>query len=173
MGVTPVQLSALCFSLAMLSHPAMAQVPGCIGDAPRAGRQVLHCTGGFTIELEQGAEFHFREAPGLNAPASAEVGSGAVLLSHPTQTGRRPELQILTPQAVASVRGTTFIVDVANAGTSVFVIDGAVAVARRAASATVILRQGDGVDVDAGTQPLQRKHWKPNRVAALLARFGR
>jgi hypothetical protein len=173
MSMIVVQLSALYISLAMIASPAMAQVPGCVGDAPRAGRQILHCNGDFTIELEQGADFHFRNPPGTNAPASAEVHGGAVLISHPATTRARPELQILTPQAVASVRGTTFIVDVANARTSVFVVDGTVVVARRVASMAVILHRGDGVDVDEGTGPLQRKHWKPNRVTALLARFGR
>jgi len=173
MSVSAIQMSVLYISLAMLASPATAQIPGCTGDAPRAGRQILHCNGGFTIELEQGADFHFRNPPGTNAPASAEVNSGAVLINHPATTRKRPELQILTPQAVASVRGTTFIVDIANARTSVFVVDGTVEVARRVASTVVILHRGDGVDVDAGTGPLQRKHWQPNRVAALLARFGR
>jgi FecR protein len=173
MSVTVVQLSALYVSLAMLAGPAMAQVPGCTSDAPRAGRQILHCNGGFTIELEQGADFHFRNPLGTNAPASAEVHGGAVLISHPTTTRTPPELQILTPQAVASVRGTTFIIDVTYAHTAVFAIDGTVMVARRVASTTIVLHRGDGVDVDEGTGPLQRKHWKPNRVTALLARFGR
>jgi ferric-dicitrate binding protein FerR (iron transport regulator) len=167
MGTTPIQVSSLCLSVVMIAHTAMAQVPGCTAAGTRAGREILHCAGGFNIELEQGAVFRF----GQGAPPKAEIDSGAVLIDHPARTGS--ELQILTPQAVASVRGTTFIVDVVNPRTSVFVISGAVAVARRGGSVAVILHGGDGVDVDAGTSPLQRKRWKPARAAALLARFGR
>jgi ferric-dicitrate binding protein FerR (iron transport regulator) len=155
--------------LAMSFHPAVAQVPGCTSVPAPTGpvRTIVHCPGGFTIEVEQGAQF--RRLDQGQVPSATELDSGAVMIDHPA---RPPvKFQILTPLAVASVRGTTFVVDVPFARTSVFVVRGAVSVARRSGAESVLLRQGDGVDVDNG--PLVRKHWAPARVAALLARFGR
>jgi hypothetical protein len=49
-----------------------------------------------------------------------------------------------------------------------------VTVTRAAAGASVLLRAGEGVDVDGGgSGPLRVASWPRERVAALLARFGR
>jgi ferric-dicitrate binding protein FerR (iron transport regulator) len=164
-----IQHWALGLLLAMSLHPAVAQVPGCTSAPASSGpaREILHCPGGFTIEVEQGAQFHRLDQGGV--PSSTELNGGAVLIDH---SGRaREKFQILTPQAVASVRGTTFIVDVPFGRTSVFVVHGTVSVARRSGRESVLLWRGYGVDVD--NEPLVRKRWAPARAAALLARFGR
>ena len=80
--------------------------------------------------------------------------------------------EVITPQAIAAVRGTKWAVDVADGKTSVFVVTGRVAVSREPGSPGVELGPGEGVDVEAGTAPLTVRKWGAPRVAALLARFG-
>ena len=80
--------------------------------------------------------------------------------------------EVITPQAIAAVRGTKWAVDVAAGKTSVFVVDGRVAVSREAVDPAVTLGPGEGVDVEAGTAPLTVRRWGAARAAALLARFG-
>jgi len=87
----------------------------------------------------------------------------------------------MTPQAIAAVRGTRWVVEVTKQRTSTLVLAGAVE-ARRPAAATSALRPGEGVDVAAGNGPtdsargparLVAGRWAQMRVDALLARFGR
>jgi len=80
--------------------------------------------------------------------------------------------QVITPQAIAAVRGTRWAVDAADAKTSVFVVEGRVAVGRRKGSHSVTLGPGEGVDVEAAG-PLTIKRWPAARVQALMARLGR
>jgi ferric-dicitrate binding protein FerR (iron transport regulator) len=69
------------------------------------------------------------------------------------------------------VRGTKWAVDAVENKTSVFVANGSVAVSRRSGGSTVILKPGEGVDVEAAG-PLTVKRWAPARIAALMARLG-
>jgi hypothetical protein len=88
---------------------------------------------------------------------------------HPT--GKRRDFQILTPHAIASVRGTAWATEVKPDRSSVLVLSGVVEVARTPTGAAVLLGRGQGVDVTEGGGPLQVKRWAPERVRALLARF--
>ena len=99
------------------------------------------------------------------------VGCSGWLVHRPTARGRAG-FQVITPQAIAAVRGTKWAVDVATGKTSVFVVRGRVAVRRPSAGRGVTLGPGEGVDVDTGTGPLTVKRWPPERAAALLARLG-
>ncbi len=83
------------------------------------------------------------------------------------------DFQILTPEAIAAVRGTTWAVEVEPGKTSVLVVAGKVEVQARRSGAAVSLGPGEGVDV-AGAEPtLQVNRWGEARVRRLLARFGR
>jgi hypothetical protein len=57
--------------------------------------------------------------------------------------------------------------------TATLVIDGSVTVKGDFDQGSVDLGPGQGVDVSLGKGPLQVKRWPEQRVAALLARFGR
>jgi ferric-dicitrate binding protein FerR (iron transport regulator) len=105
----------------------------------------------------------------------AEINGSAVLVTLPPRSNtRRGGFQILTPHAIASVRGTIYAVDVTTAKTSVFVARGRVAVARRNAPAvSVTLGPGEGVDVGDDQGPLDVRRWPQERVRSLLERFGR
>jgi outer membrane immunogenic protein len=105
-------------------------------------------------------------------PASVQLDSGALFTTfHP---GAKPrDFQILTPLAIASVRGTTWAVEATPGRTSVFVQTGVVEVKRTQDGETVVLRPGEAVDVDSNNGSLKVERWPPARVRALLARFGR
>jgi len=96
----------------------------------------------------------------------------AVLIDAPTGALRQG-FQVQTPQAIAAVRGTQWVVDVSTGKTAVFVVTGRVSVRRTANDRGVNLGPGEGVDVEQGTAPLVVRQWPAARRTALLARFGR
>ena len=101
-----------------------------------------------------------------------DLQSKAVFIEAPKQKSGKT-FEVLTPQAIAAVRGTKWAVDAEDSKTSVFVDTGRVGVRRPTAPGRVELGPGEGVDVDGGTAPLEVRHWPAPRVAALMARLGR
>jgi len=153
---------------------ASAQQPGlgCTAQPSVAGTQTLRCGGGLTIVSESGAQFTLLDRDRNGHVDAIDLQSKAVFVDAPKKkTGT--SFEVMTPQAIAAVRGTKWAVDAEGAKTSVFVDTGRVAVRRVAAPGQVVLGPGEGVDVDAGTAPLEVKHWPAPRVAALMARLGR
>lgn len=146
---------------------ASAQTGGCTAiELTDPQRQGYDCGNGLVIEAEGGL---ILDLPPDAAPETVTVDGGAVLVDLPPDSG---EFQIRTPHAIASVRGTVFVVDVGADTTSVFVAEGTVAVSRADGSETVPVQAGEGVDVAVG-QAFQPQRWGAGRVASLLARFGR
>ncbi|MFB0492054.1 hypothetical protein ABIE45_004640 [Methylobacterium sp. OAE515] len=137
--------------------------------------RILRCTDGLTLEAERAAPFRPIDRNGDGQLEGAEIGGSAVLVTLPPHSNtRRGGFQILTPHAIASVRGTIYAVDVTTAKTAVFVARGRVAVARRNAPAvSVTLGPGEGVDVGEDQGPLDVRRWPQERVRSLLERFGR
>lgn len=170
----PGRLLFLALSFALLAAaagPARAQqLAGC--EATRLSpppRVAYRCSGGLVIEAEVAVSLRVVAAEGGRPSLVGVSGAGAVLV----ETGvRATRFQILTPHAIASVRGTVWAVDVGASGTAVFVRDGRVSVSRRDGSESVVLSPGEGVDVTPG-EPLVVKRWGAARVEGLLARFGR
>jgi FecR protein len=138
-------------------------------DRYNPNEQVLHCGEEITVQPAPGTVYH--PGPG-RLPDSVKLDSGALFIIFSPASGPR-NFQILTPLAIASVRGTTWTVEATPARTSVFVQTGAVKVTRTRDAASVVLRPGQGADVDSDRGPLQIKQWPPERVRALMARFGR
>jgi ferric-dicitrate binding protein FerR (iron transport regulator) len=137
--------------------------------------RVLHCADGLVLETETAGALRPADRDGDGHLEGAEIGGHAVFVTIPTSRRvRREGFQILTPHAIASVRGTVYAVDVTRARTSVFVEQGHVNVARRdAPQISVTLGPGEGVDVDDGRDALQVRRWPQERVRSLLERFGR
>jgi len=136
-----------------------------LADPPRT---VIDCNG-LLIEAEAFSAA-FSTLPQRDAAGtSLEITDRAVLIE--LEPGTEP-FQILTPQAIASVRGTQFVVDAAANLTRVFVIDGHVAVTRRDGADEAQLYAGDGIELEENA-PLAVKRWPDQKVARLLARFGR
>jgi hypothetical protein len=170
-----IQQVAMLVGALALSFPVSGRAQtsaGCtIASVSEPPREILRCPNGLTVEAEQGAHFDLLQKTRNSSPNAVSVSSRAVLVDVPP--GRRGGFQVLTPHAIASVRGTTYAVDAQPKQTSVFVVQGVVAVAaRRGRQAPVQLMAGQGVDVQPG-QPLEVKTWGRQRAAALLARFGR
>ena len=171
-GIAGAGIFALAW-LFQLSGPATAQPAanaGCTASPGAAGTQVWRCNNGITIVAESGARFELKDANRDGHIDSVELSSKALLVEVPKKPGGNP-FKVLTPQAIAAVRGTKWAVDVADAKTSVFVADGRVGVTRRARGRGVVLGPGEGVDVEA-TGPLTVKTWGQPRVDALMARLG-
>ena len=157
--------------VATSAAPALSQTraQGCALQNADPGLQVLTCPG-FRIDAEASATLHIGEARPGRADSLRLQGGAAYIDVTP---GRSGSFQILTPRAIASVRGTRFAVDDASPATSVFVASGRVTVSRRRGGPGVTLSEGEGVDVDAGDAPLAVKRWPQSRVNALMARLGR
>ncbi len=170
-------LLAVIAALAMLVLPAprplMAQPaapPGCLAmpftDPPRT---IFRCAGGLVIEAEEAARLSLVPGRAGQPPAAATLDGNAALIDIAPRRGR---FQILTPHAIASVRGTVYAVDVTAGMTSVFVAEGRVRVSRRDGSEPVDLAAGEGVDVRPDA-PLTVRRWPADRAARQLARLGR
>lgn len=140
---------------------------------PVAGtaRQILRCQEGLTIIVEDGARFSLVDRDRNGNADAVRLRRKALLLEAPAG-GVQGGFVVVTPQAIAAVRGTRWTVDVGQGKTSVFVLRGRVAVQRPASNAGVVLAPGEGVDVEAGTGKLTVKRWPAKRVSALMARLG-
>ncbi len=157
-------------SLCLLAAPALAQPAGCISAPTAQGSQTLRCPTAITIVAESGAKFELRDRNRDGRVDSIELSNRALLLEVPKKPGR-PRFEVVTPQAIAAVRGTKWTMDAEGGKTSVFVVDGRVRVARSAGRGNVVLGAGEGVDVEPSGN-LIVKRWPPARVAALMARLG-
>jgi hypothetical protein len=167
--LTRAALTATACSL-LLPQNAAAQTSGCTSVPSSGASQSLRCDNGITIVAESGAKFELKDRNRDGHVDSAELSSKALLVEVPKKPGGN-RFEVVTPQAIAAVRGTRWAVDAAEGKTSVLVVDGRVSVARSAGGRRVVLGPGEGVDVEP-TGTLTVKRWAPARVAALLARLG-
>src|SRR5579863_2609199 len=140
--------SALVMTLLASSPAAKAQSGLCTmaPDARDASLSVLTCgNGALTVRESRGARYVPPET--LDAPPkSIALEAGALLLEfHPSAD--QSTFEILTPIAVAAVRGTKWVVVAAPGKSSVFVVDGVVKVSRRSGGGSALLAAGQGVDV--------------------------
>ena len=166
-------LAALtCLAIMFAADAASAQQPaanGCTTEQKPGAAQTLRCRGGLTIVAEDGAKFTL-QSQGKQVDG-VDVQSKAVLIDAPKQKGKG-RFQVITPQAIAAVRGTKWAVDAQDTRTSVLVLVGQVAVRRPGgAGGEVTLGPGEGVDVEPGSGALEVKRWGQPRVDALLARL--
>jgi ferric-dicitrate binding protein FerR (iron transport regulator) len=168
-----VRAGLIAIVLCLHGSAASAQAALTCPTTPTAnGTQTLRCAGGVTIIAESGAKFTLLDRDNNGRVDGVDLQSKAVFVEAPKQKAGRT-FEVMTPQAIAAVRGTKWAVDAEGAKTSVFVDTGRVAVRRPAAPGLVVLGPGEGVDVDTTATPLEVRRWPQPRVAALLARLGR
>lgn len=136
------------------------------------GGHVVRCQRGITITPEADARYSLIDRNSDSVADGVLLRGKAVLVDVP-RGASSSGFVVVTPQAIAAVRGTEWAVDVQGGRTSVLVLEGNVSVRRPAAGAAVGLGPGQGVDVEPGTAPLTVRRWPDARVAALLARLGR
>jgi hypothetical protein len=133
--------------------------------------KILQCGETLTVRPAEGARYRPFYRKGDPLPAGIRLDDGALLIEyHPASP--REKFQILTPLAIAAVRGTKWAMDVAPARTSTLVLAGAVAVTNRRLNQYVVLTEGQGVDITPADTSIVQKQWGEARVRALLLRFG-
>jgi hypothetical protein len=169
-------LSSLCVVTALLaSLPARLDAAefGCklVPNDRGLSEKILQCGDSLTVRPAAGARYHVISKTGQPLPTGIRLDDGAILIEfHPTPA--EPNFEILTPLAVAAVRGTKWAMDVVKTKTSTLVLDGSVAVTSRRLNQYVVLGPGEGVDISAGDTTLVQKRWGEPRVRALMSRFG-
>jgi hypothetical protein len=145
---------------------------GCASTQGANSTQTLRCRRDLIIVAEDGAKFTLQSHDKSGDVDGIDLQSKAVLVDAPKRKAKH-RFQVITPQAIAAVRGTKWAVDTQGTRTSVLVLRGQVAVRRPSGAGQVLLGPGEGVDVDRGsTEPLTVKRWAQPRVDALLARLG-
>ncbi len=166
-----VSVSALV-ALALATHAA-AQPAGCrlITDTHAPDEKILRCGDALTIRPAPNTRYELTGQDQKQPPGGARLESGALLLDFEPSESRN-NFQILTPHAIAAVRGTKWAVEVVARRTSTLVLSGAVEVRRPHGKQVVGLGPGEGAVVSAAGGPIVAKRWARKRVDDLLARFG-
>ena len=132
---------------------------------------ILQCGETLTVRPAPGASYQPLYKKGGPLPVGIRLTDGALLIEfHPAKPNEK--FQILTPLAIAAVRGTKWAMDVTKAQTSTLVVAGAVAVTNRRLNQFVVLTQGQGVDITPTDTSVVARKWGDERVRELLSRFG-
>lgn len=116
---------------------------------------------------EVAVSFFAPEASESTALLDLVSGIARMTVNKATAWGR---FEVRTTTAVASVRGTDYLVEALPEKSSVFVAEGRVAVSSRVGAGTVVLREGQGVDVTGEYVDLVAKFWGEKRRIEALAR---
>jgi ferric-dicitrate binding protein FerR (iron transport regulator) len=170
----PAILAAALIATAFAgSTVARAGGGGCALVASERGpsEKILRCGDSLTVQPAPGTRYRPITKPGQPLPAAVRLDDGALLIEFRPSI-QEQEFQILTPLAVAAVRGTKWAMEVSPARTSTLVLAGAVAVTNRRLNEYVILTEGEGVDITPSDTAIVQKRWGDARVRALLSRFG-
>jgi FecR protein len=167
-------LAAAVLFVSAIGGAAPAHAAGACALVPNEkipSEKTLQCGATLTVRPAQGARYRLLYKKGDPLPVALRLDEGALLIEfQPVRWGQ--DFQILTPLAIAAVRGTEWAVDVAKARTSVLVIDGSVGVTNRRLNQYVIVTEGEGVDITPADTSTVQKTWGEARKRALLARFG-
>lgn len=161
---------SLCIvSAGTASAQAVANCP--LQPAVSTTRQVLNCEAGLSVTVERGAHYRFADR-NHDGRADALVLDSKAALVDVDRNRVKSGFEVVTPQAIAAVRGTRWAVDVKRGNTSVLVLRGRVAVNKVSTGQGVTLGQGQGVDADRGRAALRVTQWGQPRINALMARLG-
>lgn len=171
-GLVGIAFAAALCTFGAQGAQAQSAVDCSLKPVSGTARQTLHCGQGISITAESGARFQFFDRNGDGRIDSASLNGKAMLFD--VDSARiKGGFQVVTPQAIAAVRGTRWAVDVQGNKTAVLVLRGRVSVRRPDQRNGVVLGVGQGVDVQSGTStPLTVKRWPEWRVNALMARLG-
>lgn len=166
-------LAAAAATSILLCSSVLAQTGGCnlLPDDREPSVKILRCgEEDLTIRIAANTDYQLTQTQGQALPRGARLKSGALMIDF-KPSARQRNFQILTPHAIAAVRGTVWAVEVKPEQSSTLVVSGSVQVTRANGSRGVTLTAGEGADVTAGTGPITVKRWGEPRVKALLARF--
>jgi hypothetical protein len=171
------------FGAAIIAAALFMAAPTATGPARAAGacalvpdekipsEKTLQCGETLTVRAAQGAHYQPLYKKGDPLPVGLKLNEGALLIEyHPARP--QEKFQILTPLAIAAVRGTKWAMEVVPGRTSTLVLSGAVAVTNRRLNEYVILTNGQGVDITPADTSIVQRLWGEARIRALLSRFG-
>lgn len=160
-------LLAAIVPLPVRAAGACALVPN--GRLP--SQMILQCGQTLTVRPTPGTSYQPLYKKRDPLPVAIRLTDGALLIEyHPAKPNEK--FQILTPLAIAAVRGTKWAMDVTETQTSTLVLTGTVAVTNRRLNQFVVLNAGQGVDITPTDTSVVAKTWGDERVRALLSRFG-
>jgi hypothetical protein len=135
------------------------------------GRLEIACIDGSTIVVGAATTVAIADfstgADGSGKTGLIDLAVGLLRVSVPRAWQR---FEVATPTAIASVRSTEWVVEVAAGNSAVFVVHGRVEVVDRQLRGGVILDPGDGTDVRAGAAPTVAHRWAKKRVDDVLSR---
>jgi len=160
--------------MAAIAGPLPARAAGACALVPN-GRlpsgKILQCGQTLTVRPAPGTSYQPLYKKGDPLPVAIRLNDGALLIEyHPASSNEK--FQILTPLAIAAVRGTKWAMDVTTAQTSTLVVTGTVAVTNRRLNQFAVLTEGQGVDITPTDTSVVARTWGDERVRALLSRFG-
>ena len=164
---------ALVFAAAIPGSGSAHAAGACalIPDPHTPSEKILQCGDVLKVRAAEGARYRPLYKKGDPLPVGIRLDNGALLIEfHPARP--QEKFQILTPLAIAAVRGTKWAMEVVPARTSTLVLSGAVAVTNRRLNQFVVLTEGQGVDITPADTSMVQKRWGEARVRALLSRFG-
>jgi FecR protein len=166
--------AAVIVFLAAVAGSGSAQAAGACALVPNEhapSEKILQCGEALTVRPAQGTRYRPLYKKGDPLPVGIRLDDGALLIEfHPTS--QQEKFQILTPLAIAAVRGTKWAMEVVPGRTSTLVLSGAVAVTNRRLNQYVVLTWGQGVDITSTDTSVVQRLWGEARIRALLSRFG-
>lgn len=166
--------AAAVLLVAAIAGPLPAWAAGACALVPNGrlpSQMILQCGQTLTVRPTPGTSYQPLYKKGDPLPVAIRLNDGALLVEfHPAKP--REKFQILTPLAIAAVRGTKWAMDVTKAQTSTLVVTGTVAVTNRRLNQFVVLNEGQGVDITPTDTSVVARTWGDERVRALLSRFG-
>jgi hypothetical protein len=108
--------------------------------------KTLRCGQDLAVQAAPGTRYRPFHKKGQPLPVGVRLEGGALLVEFHPSAGQS-DFQILTPLAIAAVRGTKWAMEVSPARTSTLLLDGSVAVTNRRLNEYVVLAPGQGVDI--------------------------
>ena len=166
--------AAAVLFVAAIAGPLPAWAAGACALVPNGrlpSQMILQCGQSLTVRPTPGTSYQPLYKKGDPLPVAIRLTDGALLIEyHPARPNEK--FQILTPLAIAAVRGTKWAMEVTTAQTSTLVVTGAVAVTNRRLNEFVVLTAGQGLDITPTDTSMVARKWGDERVRALLSRFG-
>ena len=122
-----------------LSPHAVGQSADCalIADERNPSEKILRCGDHLTIRSAPNTKYQVNY-PNGQSPDGCRLESGAIVIEF-TASDRQKSFQILTPHAIAAVRGTKWAIEVASKRTSTVVLSGVVEVSHPDGEGAVLL----------------------------------
>ena len=132
----PLATALLAFNVARAGGACAFVANDCVPST-----RILQCGRELTVRPAHGARFRPIYSDGQALPSAIRLDAGALLIDDRLESGDA-QFQILTPLAIAAVRGTRWAMDVTPVRTSTLVLSGALAVTNRRLNQYVVLTDG-------------------------------